>query len=258
MQPTISIFPSCLTVVIRAVGQPRPRLSRLLVPVYSGKFKSAFADSIVVAVTFDLFGTLVDVDRPEDPAAAVASALCDRGVEVPSDWQAAYTEQHIDAPDGAEVLLPVHVAAALRSRGVDTPDSAVRNAVVAAFDPAVDTRAGAVDAIAAAAEAGPVGLLSNCAVPELVGRTLIRSTLDRDAFDAIVTSSGCGWRKPHPNIFRTAADELGVAPEALCHVGDDPATDGGITSLGGSFLDVSDRDLEALATQLRREGVPEE
>jgi FMN phosphatase YigB (HAD superfamily) len=220
----------------------------------SGKFKSTFTDPIVVAVTFDLFGTLVAVDRPEDPAAAVAAELRERGVAVPDDWPAAYAELHVDAPEGAEVPLPAHVAAALRSRDVGVPANAARRAVVAAFDPAVRTRAGAVDAVTAAAEYGPVGLLSNCSVPELVTRTLVRSALDRASFDAIVTSVGCGWRKPHPKAFETVAGELGIETEGLVHVGDDPATDGGVEAVGGTFRDVSDTDLDALATELRREG----
>ena len=205
-----------------------------------------------MAVTFDLFGTLVAVDRPDDPAAAVAAELRDRDVPVPTDWSAAYAERHVDAPEGAEVPLPAHVAAALRARGVDVPNNAARRAVVAAFDPDVRTRPGASDAVAAAAERGPVGLLSNCSVPELVSRTLIRSTVDRAAFDATVTSVGCGWRKPHPKSFETVAGELGVAPASLVHVGDDDATDGGITSLGGTFVDVTESDLDAVAGRLRR------
>jgi len=93
-----------------------------------------------VPVTFDLFGTLVDAGTPADPAAAVAAELRDRGVAVPDDWSAAYREPHIDAPPGAEVPLPAHVARALDSRGVDAPANAPRRAVVAAFDPDVERR----------------------------------------------------------------------------------------------------------------------
>ena len=220
--------------------------------VLSGKFKSTFTVSTVVAITFDLFGTLVAVDRPDDPASAVGAELRERGVAVPDDWSAAYAERHIDAPQGAEVPLPAHVAAALRSRDVDVPNNAARRAVVAAFDPVVRTRNGAEDAVAAAAERGSVGLLSNCSVPELVSRTLIRSALDRTTFDAVVTSVGSGWRKPHPEAFGTIARKLDVDPESLVHVGDDEATDGGIASLGGTFVDVSESDLDAVASQLRR------
>ena len=102
-----------------------------------------------MAVSFDLFGTLVEVTRPSDPAAAVADELRERGVAVPPDFGDAYREMHVDAPDGAEVPLPAHVSAALASRGVDAPNNAARRAVVAAFDPEVDRRSGALDAIAA-------------------------------------------------------------------------------------------------------------
>ncbi|RDI71352.1 HAD family hydrolase [Halopelagius longus] len=209
-----------------------------------------------MAVSFDLFGTLVSVDRTADPAAAVAAELRERGVAVPADWAEAYGDVHVDAPEGAEVPLPAHVAAALRSRGVEVPANAARRAVVAAFDPDVETRPGTAEAVAAAAERGPVGLLSNCSVPELVARTTIRADFDRDAFDATVTSVACGWRKPHPEAFRTLATRLDVAPQTLVHVGDDPEADGGVEAVGGRFVDVSEVPLETLAARLRDGGDP--
>ena len=189
-----------------------------------------------MVVSFDLFGTLVGVDRPADPAGAVATELEACDVPVPSDWDEAYTEMHVDAPRGAEVPLPAHVARALASRGVSYEENAVRRAVVSAFDPAVETVDGAREALEAAREYGPVGLCSNCSVPELVGRTLVRSDLERDDFDAVVTSVGCGWRKPAAEIFEMTADRLGVPPSDLVHVGDDSRTDGGIEALGGTAV----------------------
>ena len=189
-----------------------------------------------MGVSFDLFGTLVTADRPADPAAAVATELEKRDVAVPNDWADAYTEAHVDAPDGAEVPLPAHVSRALASRGVDYNHNAARRAVVAAFDPTVETRPGALEAVDAAREHGPVAICSNCSVPELVGRTLVRSDFERDDFDAIVTSVGCGWRKPATEIFELTAEELGVAPDELIHVGDDPQADGGIEGVGGTAL----------------------
>lgn len=199
-----------------------------------------------MAVSFDLFGTLVAVDRPDDPASAVAGALRERKVKVPDDWAEAYREPHVDAPEGAEVPLPAHVAAALQSRGVDVPDNAARRAVVSAFDPEVTVRDGAREAVQGAGERGPVGLCSNCAVPELVPRTLVRAAL-RGSFDAVVTSVACGWRKPDPRIFETLAEQLDVDPASLVHVGDDPRTDGGVEDLGGRFCDVTERSLSELA-----------
>lgn len=187
-----------------------------------------------MAVTFDLFGTLVDADRPNDPAVAVARELAARGVCVPDDWAAAYREQHVDPPPGAEVPLPAHVARALASRGVEAPANAARRAVVAAFDPAVEARPGAREAVAAAHEHGPVGVLSNCAVPELARRALVRADL-RGAFDAVTTSIGCGWRKPDERAFEAAERALGE--RIAIHVGD-AEPDRGIERVGGQFVDV--------------------
>jgi len=221
-------------------------------------FKWTCTNPTSVAVSFDLFGTLVDVDRPADPAAAVADELRTRDVTVPADWGDAYREPHLDPPDGAEVPLPAHVAAALSSRGVSGAGNAVRRAVVAAFDPTVRTRPGAVAAVEAAAEHGPVGVCSNCSVPTLVSRALIRSDLDRDAFDAIVTSTDCGWRKPDRRAFETTATALDVDLADLVHVGDDPATDGGADAAGATAVllaDVSLADFPAwLAERTDRRG----
>jgi FMN phosphatase YigB (HAD superfamily) len=189
-----------------------------------------------VAVSFDLFGTLVEADRPGDPADAVAAELRDRGVPVPDDWERAYREVHVDAPEDAEVPLPAHVNAALASRGVEAPSNAARRAVVAAFDPAVETRPGAVEAAEAARERGPVGVLSNCAVPELARRALVRSDLARDDFDCVVTSVACGWRKPSARAFEICADRLGVPVAELVHVGDDPRSDGAVAECGGTAV----------------------
>jgi FMN phosphatase YigB (HAD superfamily) len=202
-----------------------------------------------VAVSFDLFGTLVDADIPDDPAATVAEELRARDVAAPSDFGAAYREVHVDAPEGAEVPLPAHVAAALSSRRVDAPKDAVRRAVVDAFDPTVTRRAGALEAIETASDRGPIGLCSNCSVPELVDRTLVRAGL-RGEFDAVVTSVGCGWRKPDRRAFEAVADGLGVDLGSLVHVGDDHETDGGIERAGGRFIDVSEITLSALEDYL--------
>ena len=200
-----------------------------------------------MGVSFDLFGTLVTVDRPADPAAAVATELERRDVRVPDDWAAAYAESHVDAPEHAEVPLPAHVGHALGSRGVDLAgtENAVRRAVIAAFDPEVETRDGALSALAAARERGPVAICSNCSVPELVRRTLLRAE-----FDAVVTSVGCGWRKPAPEIFELTADRLDVSPADLVHVGDDPRTDGGIERLGGTALLLEDLPLAEVPDRL--------
>lgn len=216
-------------------------------------FKSTWSNTPIVAVSFDLFGTLVSVDRPASPADAVAAELERRGVEIPAAFPADYCEVQIDAPEGAEVPLPAHVAAALRSRGVTPSNNIVRRAVVAAFDPNVETRPGAVEAVTAAAKHSRVGVLSNCSVPELVPRTLLRSDIDRSTLDVILSSAGCGWRKPDPRAFEAFASKIGVDVEQVIHIGDDPGADGGIEAVGGTAIVLDEHSIEDLPELLEAE-----
>lgn len=215
----------------------------------TGMFKLIWTNHEEVVVSFDLFGTLIDASTPSDPADAVAAELSDRGVSVPGDWSIAYRESHVDLPAGVETSLPAHVARALRSRGIEPDGGVVRRAVAAAFDPEVTTRPGASGAIEAAVRRGDVGLCSNCSVPGLATRALARSDV-RDVFGVIVTSVACGWRKPDSRAFEAVSSEFGASPSDLIHVGDDPATDGGVEAAGGTFIDVNEVPLTALPERL--------
>jgi len=190
-----------------------------------------------VAVSFDLFGTLVAVDRPAEPWDAVARELRAQGVTVPAGWEGAYRKSHLSAEAGTEQSLLTHTRATLSSLGVEATESAVHDALLGAFDSPVSVRAGAPGALRAAARAGPVGILSNCSVPGLVERTLDRADLPAKAVvDEVVTSVGCGWRKPHDEAFRAVADRLGGDVAELVHVGDDPRADGGGRTAGATVV----------------------
>jgi FMN phosphatase YigB (HAD superfamily) len=202
-----------------------------------------------VAVSFDLFGTLVDAERPAQPWDAAAEELDARGVAVPEDWEDAYRSTHVSVERGRELSLVEHTQGALASRGVEAASETVTNALLAAFDGPVRVRSGAIPAVDAAAESGPVGILSNCSLPGLVSRTLSRADLD-GRFDAVVTSVGCGWRKPHDEAFRAVADALGVSPESLVHVGDDPRTDGGARTTPATLVLTEDVSLAAFPAWL--------
>lgn len=201
------------------------------------------------AVSFDLFGTLVDVERPADPAASVATELHRQGIEVPDDWSAAFAEPHLTYADGQERPLGAHVAAALASRRGGADAEALREpadtAVSAAYDQPVETRPGAVEAVDQLAEECPLGITSNCSVRGLVERSLHRSDIDADRFDAVVSSIDCGWRKPDGRAFTETARTLDIAPRELVHVGDNPELDGGITDVGGQFVAVENRPVTA-------------
>jgi len=207
-----------------------------------------------VALSFDLFGTLVAADRPAAPWDAVAAALAARSVRVPDDWEEAYRSAHRDYECGREAPLDEHVRLALASRGVEVTEATAAEAVLDAFDGPVTVREGAIEALAAAGQRGPVGICSNCSVPGLVERTLERAAIDSrsgHSFDVIITSVGCGWRKPHPNIFETTADALGVPLSGLVHVGDDARTDGGAGRAGAQSILLADHSLPKIAEMLR-------
>lgn len=209
------------------------------------------------ATSFDCFGTLVDVDSPDEPATVVARELEARDVAVPVDWEDAYRTPHLDVAQGKEVSLPRHVRAALESRPVDVPppeSTVVHDAVLAAFQTDVRTRDGALDAVEAMADCGPVGILSNCSVPGLVERSLSQSTIDTAQFDAIVTSVDCGWRKPDRRAFEEVANRLGVPLPRLVHVGDDPETDGKASGAGATAVLVKDVPLAELPEFITEDG----
>lgn len=218
------------------------------------RFKCACSNQTHVAISFDLFGTLVEADRPDEPWMAVANSLEERGVAVPDDWEAAYRTSHREYERGVEAPLDEHVRLALASRGIDVSASTVGDAVLAAFDGPVARRDGARDALAAATDRGPVAVCSNCSVPGLVERTLDRTDLGPNSQpgpDAVITSVGCGWRKPHADIFEATATALGVQLADLVHVGDDARTDGGAGRVGARSLLVDDVSLTTVATRLR-------
>lgn len=196
-----------------------------------------------MTVSFDLFGTLVTVERPANPGRAVERELRAAGIPVPDDWPDAFRESHHPVESGRESPLPTHVVAALKSRGIDASPFDVTRAVRQAFEPDVATRPGAEAAVDRARRYGPVAVCSNCAIPGLATRTLRDSKLDLTAFEAVVSSVDVGYLKPDRRAFEAVAGELGCNLESLVHVGDDPETDGGIEKYGGTAVLLTDHEL---------------
>lgn len=206
-----------------------------------------------MAVSFDCFDTLVTVDRPGEPWIAVATELRERGISVPEDWEAAYRSSHRAYDRGSEAPLDEHVRLALASRGVEILPKVADEATLAAFDCEVSVRDGAREALAAAHDRGPVAICSNCSVPGLVERTLDRADVSADT---VVTSVGCGWRKPHPGIFEATATTLDCSLDSLVHVGDDARADGGAERAGATTVLLEDVPLSEFPVWLQQEGSP--
>lgn len=209
----------------------------------------------IAGVSFDLFGTLVEIVAPHDPVTSIASELERRGIDVPDDWEDALSELHVDAAPTQEIPLPEHVTATLDSRGFDTNGSETRHrieeAVLAAFDVDIRRRPGALEAVDAAKMHGPVGILSNCSVPGLARRTLEQTGIDNASLNATVTSIQLGWRKPDRRAFLGVARELGIEIEELLHVGDDHRTDGAAEEFGAKAFMIDERSLPEIAAVLR-------
>ena len=73
-----------------------------------------------------------------------------------------------------------------------------------------------------------------------------------DAVAGVVTSARCGYRKPHPAIYRAALDLAGTAPGETLMVGDNPSADVRGAEGAGLHAVLLDRDGAAGAP---REGV---
>ena len=69
-----------------------------------------------------------------------------------------------------------------------------------------------------------LGMISNTSDDENVQQLVDRWGL-RPYFETIITSAGCGIRKPDERIFHLALDRFGVPPEAAAMVGDTPEAD---------------------------------
>lgn len=174
------------------------------------------------AVLFDLDSTLCVHDQSLDD---VHEAVFDR-VDVepfftPEDMRAVDFDDLPAVESEREFYEAVYRAVADAVGGDPSHAPALAAANVAVVDhAAVSFRDGAEAALAAAREAGPVGLVTNGARDTQT--TKLAALGVRDAFDATVfchPDEGVPG-KPDPEPFERALDALGVPPERALMVGD--------------------------------------
>lgn len=202
---------------------------------------------MVHAVTFDLWDTLVvddsdEVARREAGLPAKPEARAQAFVAEVRAWHDVPEAQVRAALEGANEAFrhawkvehrTPHVADRLR-------DAFARLglAPTPGFDTLVDTFAsmeivhppracdGVVEALDALAGRYRLGIVSDAIVtPGSHLRQLLALHGLLRFFDTFVFSDEAGASKPSPRVFRLAAEGLGVAPEALVHVGDREAND---------------------------------
>jgi putative hydrolase of the HAD superfamily len=64
-----------------------------------------------------------------------------------------------------------------------------------------------------------LALISNYPDGQALRTSVSRTKLD-GFFEVVVVSGDLGYVKPHPLLFRTALEQLGVEPAAAVHIGD--------------------------------------
>jgi FMN phosphatase YigB (HAD superfamily) len=207
----------------------------------------------VGVVSFDFGNTLVRVERAGLRAVveAMAAELVRRRTVPDADqfleiWAEERDRQFLEeVPAFREVDLPQRVVRVLaRTRGMAVPAAEERwddAGAARLVDPAevrfaVETYStGFVATIQPVPEAGAVlaGLASRGFRLGILSNWPLAATIDRyveargwaPLLDAVIVSERIGTIKPHPEIFRRAAEILGAPPERILHVGDDWAAD---------------------------------
>lgn len=189
------------------------------------------------AIGFDLFNTLVTVD-PKVLAQALGrlmESLRGRGFQVQEEsFKEAYRTQakrflEATRSTGRETHNRFWVAAALGEAGfhVEPEDPRVQEAVkdyFEAFSHRCALLPGTMETLQRLKGHFPLGLLSNFTHAPAAWSILEELGL-KPLFRVILISGDLGYRKPHPVVFRKLCHELGVLPEELIYVGDDPGPD---------------------------------
>ncbi len=184
------------------------------------------------AVTFDYFKTLVHPARgtEEDIVFPILRAL---RRQIPID-ESKFLQKYIQRDmeyrkelneTCRECLLDDIVLSSLSDLGFD--DEAVRNQVYTAVNSGLATKKvllypEALETLEVIRERGSLlGLMSNTHWRWNEGR---RRLMDAH-FDIVTLSYEHGFAKPHPSIFYTTLDQLGVLAGRCLHIGDDPIAD---------------------------------
>jgi putative hydrolase of the HAD superfamily len=189
----------------------------------------------VIAVVFDLYGTLADVIIDEASAARWQSlalelrrsgvAVDETGVELRKQFEELCATAAAAGQAGR--MLPWVFRQMLRAAGIDGSPDQVANfgkKFREATTESLELRDYARPLISGLKSCGMrIGLLSN--TEALVTRFDLERLHVADLFDAIVLSSEAGSEKPSTEVFRIVLDRLGARPGESAMVGDSWSAD---------------------------------
>lgn len=189
------------------------------------------------AVGFDLFNTLITVEPHalEHAVSTLTRSLQEEGLVVePEAFRTAHRQaalQHIAETrlDGRETHNRFWISTALQQLGweVEPYDPRIARAVEVYFGAFIEfchLIPGTREMLAALKECYPLGLLSNFTHPS-AARAILDGVGITACFQVVLISGEVGYRKPHASVFQLLVEKLGVAPEQLLYVGDDPEPD---------------------------------
>jgi putative hydrolase of the HAD superfamily len=184
---------------------------------------------------FDFFGTLVeyDVGHPPRPDGTLA-ALAARGHPLTLDeflaaWDATWSAwEQACAPRHREFSMVEVATSFLGSLEGASPRPSDVDEFVAVFiadwNAGVRYPPGVPELLTDLAARYRLAVVSNTHEPDLVPGHLAGMGV-ADLFDAVVTSVEVGRRKPHPAVYATALDRLGVTAAEAVFVGDSVGPD---------------------------------
>jgi HAD superfamily hydrolase (TIGR01549 family) len=191
----------------------------------------------IKAIGFDLFNTLIVPDMQALPEAMsrLIDSLQKSGFFLD---QKAFKESYREAAlrfieatrqDGRETHNRFWICAALETQGypLQPNDLRINEAVEAyfsAFPEHCHLIPGTRDMLQTLQKTYRLGLLSNFTHAP-AAREIIEHVGLTPFFDVIVISGEEGFRKPHPSVFHRLVEGLGVQPDQVAYVGDDPEPD---------------------------------
>ena len=205
-------------------------------------------DITIEVIFLDIGSTLIYAQEPWPPVLACADqelvrCLRQTGFPIESTTLSDGFDTFLDAyyaqreKDNVEPTTFVFLRDMLAENGFgNIPDPILRRALGSMY--AVTERnwfveEDAIPALASLKEEGyRLGLISNTSDDNNV-QALVDQCGFRPFFDLILTSAGCGYRKPHPRIFQIALEHFSIQPRQAVMVGDTPEADiAGANSLG--------------------------
>ena len=191
----------------------------------------------ISAIGFDLFNTLITIEPEalEDALGRLWQSLSSSGLHLQRDgFLQAHREaalEHILSArqTGLETHNRFWVSQALKSLGhpVEPGDPRIAQAVedyFSAFAEHARLIPGTLDLLASLGRRYTLGLLSNFTHPP-AARAILDHTGLSSHFQALIISGDLGLRKPHPGSFSALTRAMGVAPEQMLYIGDNPEAD---------------------------------